>query len=209
MACFQHFKMLTVLSKGWFWWNWICDRDSVFFIHCTKPYSAYGGNLPLLKYFLKLRKKCAGRSLLFEWKKIIFGCFLKISLQNHVPLPSYSYFIKCFWDGFLCSNICILLRFCDVFMFTQICWFVYVLLLVLCLYVYEMFTLHCGIYEVIMTSGDANLLLVVCLYVYEMFVIHCGIYDVIMTLGDAILWFRLFLRFWPFLNRELTYLVLF
>ena len=209
MACFQHFKMLTVLSKGWFWWNWICNRDSVFFLHYTKPYLAYGGNLPLLKYFLKLRKKCAGRSLLFEWKKIIFGCFLKISLQNHVPLPSYSYFIKCFWDGFLCSNLCILLRFCDVFMFTQICWFVYVLLLVLCLYVYEMFTMHCGIYEVIMTSGDANLLLVVCLYVYEMFVIHCGIYDVITTLGDAILWFRLFLRFWPFLNRELTYLVLF
>ena len=50
-----------------------------------------------------------------------------------------------------------------------------------------MFTMHCGIYEVIMTSGDANLLLVVCLYVYETFVIHCGIYDVVMTLGDAIL----------------------
>ena len=50
-----------------------------------------------------------------------------------------------------------------------------------------MFTMHCGIYEVTMTSGDANLLLVVYLYVYEMFVIHCGIYDVVMTLGDAIL----------------------
>ena len=72
-------------------------------------------------------------------------------------------------------------------MFTQICWFVYVLLLVVFLYVYEMFTIHCGTYEVIMTSGDANLLLVVCLYVYETFVIHCGIYDVIMTLGDAVL----------------------
>ena len=117
--------------------------------------------------------------IFFERRKFSFGCFLKTSLKNHAPLPSYSYFVKCLKNGFLCSNIFLLLRLCDVFMFNQICWIVFVFLSV------------------------------VCLCVYKMFVIHCDIYDVIMTSHDVILWFWLFSRFRPFSDMEFNYLILF
>ena len=48
--------------------------------------------------------------IFFEGRKFSFGCFLKTSLKNHAPLPSYSYFVKYLKNGFLCSNIFLLLR---------------------------------------------------------------------------------------------------
>ena len=79
------------------------------------------------RYFLKLQKILGDQipARFLDWRKFNFQCFLKILFKNYVLLPSYCYFVKCFWNGLFCSNICLLLRFCDVFRFTQICWFAF------------------------------------------------------------------------------------
>ena len=66
-------------------------------------------------YFLKLTE---GMPVFLTEENLVLGGFLKISFKNHVPLPSYRYFVKSLRNGFLCSTICLLRRFCDVFMLT-------------------------------------------------------------------------------------------